>query len=229
MTKYKVAIDGPAGSGKSTISKIVAQRLNLTHIDTGAMYRAVTLIALEKQLDLHDEMSYKFLEDIDIEYRNNQIYVDDRNVSEDIRNDQVTTNVSLVSSFPYVRSKLVAIQQNAILNGGIIMDGRDIGTVVIPNAEVKIFLTAHVEERAKRRLKQQKKDIQDKLDSAIKDIELRDKKDSARTVSPLRQAADAIVLDTTHLTLDETVEAIIDIILKKTSSSLTDKGVNTDE
>ena len=139
MPGYKLAIDGPAGSGKSTISSHIAKRLGWTHIDTGAMYRAVTLLAIELNIDLHDEASYRFLESTQIHYDFDRIYINDRDVTEAIRNEAVTNNVSLVSSFLYVRKKLVDLQQKAAKNGNIVMDGRDIGTVVLPKADLKIF------------------------------------------------------------------------------------------
>src|SRR3989339_2233681 len=127
MSGFKLAIDGPAGSGKSTISALIAKKLGWTHIDTGAMYRAVTLQALELKIDLNDEAQYRFLETSKIHYDFDRIYINDRDVSDAIRSEAVTNNVSLVSSFPYVRKKLVELQQEAAKNGNIIMDGRDIG------------------------------------------------------------------------------------------------------
>ncbi|TNF09307.1 MAG: (d)CMP kinase [Bacillota bacterium] len=216
MPGFKLAIDGPAGSGKSTISSLIAKKMGWTHIDTGAMYRAVTLQAIEHGIDLNDEHAYSFLETSNIHYDNNKIYIDDRDVTEDIRSEAVTKNVSLVSSFPYVRKKLVDLQKKAAEKGYIVMDGRDIGTVVLPHADLKIFLTANVEERAKRRLKENlKKGKHAEIEHVIKDIATRDEKDSTRKESPLRMADDAIILDTTHLTIDEVVSKIIDLTDKK--------------
>jgi CMP/dCMP kinase len=216
MPGFKVAIDGPAGSGKSTISSRVAKRLGWTHIDTGAMYRAVTLKAIENKIDLTDEDAYRFLETSLIHYDRDRIYIDDRDVTEKIRSDDVTKNVSLVSSFPYVRKKLVSLQQKAARNGNIVMDGRDIGTVVLPNADLKVFLTANVEERAKRRFAESmRKGKRVFMKNVIDEIALRDQKDSTRAQSPLKMADDAIMLDTTYLTITEVVEKIIDLIDKK--------------
>lgn len=219
MPGYKLAIDGPAGSGKSTISALIAKKLGWTHIDTGAMYRAVTLKAIELAIDLEDENSYQFLENTYIHYDQNTIFIDERDVTEAIRDDRVTQNVSLVSSFPYVRKKMVELQKQAAKNGNIVMDGRDIGTVVLPDADLKIFLTANVEERAKRRLKEHvKKGSNPKIDQVMEDIVLRDQKDSTRKESPLRKADDAIVLDTTHLTIEEVVMKIIELTDKRRNS-----------
>ena len=216
MKVIHVAIDGPAGSGKSTISQLIANKLKWTHIDTGAMYRAVTLWALENKIDLEDEKAYKFLETINISYQNEKILLDGRDVSEEIRSDLVTKNVSLVSSFPYVREKMVDLQQKAAVGLNVVMDGRDIGTVVLPNANIKVFLTANVEERAKRRFAENKaKGKNDDIKDVIEDIKLRDKKDSTRKESPLKKANDAIELDTTYLTIDEVVEKIILMIEQK--------------
>jgi len=210
MSGFKLAIDGPAGSGKSTISKRIADKLGWIHIDTGAMYRAVTLEALELGIDLHDTNQYHFLETIQIRYEHDAIYINDRNVNEDIRSQAVTKNVSLVSSFPYVRDKMVKLQQEAASNGFIVMDGRDIGTVVLPHAELKIFLTANIEERAKRRYQESvKKGKNIHIDQIIEDIEIRDTKDSTRELSPLRKAEDAIEIDTSDLTIDQVVDLII--------------------
>ncbi len=216
MPGYKLALDGPAGSGKSTISSLIAKRLGWTHIDTGAMYRAVTLLAIELKINLLDEASYRFLESVQIHYDFDRIYVNDRDVTEAIRNEAVTNNVSLVASFLYVRKKLVSIQQKAAENGNIVMDGRDIGTVVLPKADLKIFLTANVEERAKRRYKENvKKGKQAQISQVIEDIVSRDQKDSTRKESPLRKAADAVELDTTFLTIEQVVNKIIELTDKK--------------
>ncbi|MDY0277043.1 MAG: (d)CMP kinase [Acholeplasma sp.] len=216
MSEFHVAIDGPAGSGKSTISSLIAKRLNWTHIDTGAMYRAVTLCALNKKVNLNDEKAYSFLEDTKINYQNDKILINGKDVSSEIRSEVVTNNVSLVSSFPYVRKKMVYLQQQAAKDQKIIMDGRDIGTVVLPNADVKVFLTANVEERAKRRYAEHKtKGRESDIESLIKDIQTRDVKDSTREESPLKQAKDANVIDTTYLTIEEVVNIIINLIEKK--------------
>jgi CMP/dCMP kinase len=216
MPGYKLAIDGPAGSGKSTISALIAQKMGWTHIDTGAMYRAVTLNAIELNVNLELEASYHFLESVNIHYDLNRIFIDDRDVTEAIRSEKVTQNVSLVSSFPYVRKKLVDLQKRAAEKGNIVMDGRDIGTVVLPHADLKIFLTANVEERAKRRLKEhQKKGKEAPIEQVMLDIANRDEKDSTRKESPLRKADDAIVLDTTHLTIEQVVNKIIELTEQK--------------
>lgn len=216
MSGFKLAIDGPAGSGKSTISARIAKKLNWTHIDTGAMYRAVTLKAIELGVDLEAESSYHFLESVNIHYDFDKIYVDDLDVTEAIRSEKVTNNVSLVSSFPYVRRKLVELQKKAAQKGNIVMDGRDIGTVVLPHADLKIFLTANVEERAKRRYKENKEKGKDlNISKVIEDIVVRDQKDSTRKESPLRKADDAIIIDTTYLTIDEVVDKIIELTDKK--------------
>jgi len=216
MSGYKLAIDGPAGSGKSTISALVAKKLGWTHIDTGAMYRAATLLALELQIDLTNESSYTFLKQYHIHYDIDRIYIGSRDVTEAIRSKQVTQNVSLVSSFPYVRKILVEHQKKAAEKGNIIMDGRDIGTVVLPEANLKIFLTANIEERAKRRHQELiKKGKTSHLSQVIEEIINRDKKDSTRKESPLVIAKDAILLDTTDLTIEQVVDKIIGLAVKK--------------
>lgn len=216
MKEFHVAIDGPAGSGKSTISSLIANKLGWIHIDTGAMYRAVTLCALQNKIDLNDENSYSFLETTKIDYNNDQILLNGKDVSVEIRSEDVTKNVSLVSSFPYVRNKMVKLQQDAAKDKKVVMDGRDIGTVVLPNAKVKVFLTANVIERAKRRYAENiEKGNELDIDVLIEDIKIRDIKDSTRKESPLKQAKDAITLDTTYLTIDEVVKKIIYLIEKK--------------
>lgn len=216
MPGFKVAIDGPAGSGKSTISKKIAERLNLVHIDTGAMYRAITYLALTNNIDLDDEKAYEFVSDVKISYKNERIYANDIDVTGKIRDDNVTKNVSKVSSFPYVRKTLVKIQQAAAADIDVIMDGRDIGTVVLPDADLKIFLTAHVKERAKRRLKDNEGlGVTQDIETLAKELQERDLKDSTRKESPLVVASDAIIIDTTSYTIEDTIERITNEILKK--------------
>lgn len=217
MKVFHVAIDGPAGSGKSTISSLIANKLGWTHIDTGAMYRAVTLCALNLKVNLKDETSYNFLENTIISYTNEKILLNGVDVSIEIRSDQVTNNVSLVSSFPYVREKMVTLQQIAAQNQNVVMDGRDIGTVVLPNANLKVFLTANVEERAKRRYQEnlEKGNEEININEVIEDIKTRDIKDSTRKESPLKKADDALEIDTTYLTIEEVVDKIIIMIDKK--------------
>lgn len=216
MPGFKVAIDGPAGSGKSTISRKIAEKLNLIHIDTGAMYRAITYLALLNNIDLDDEKAYEFVSKVTISYKNEKIYANGIDVTSKIRDDKVTKNVSKVSSFPYVRKTLVKIQQEAAENIDVIMDGRDIGTVVLPNADLKIFLTAHVKERAKRRLKDKEGlGVTQDIEVLAKELQERDLKDSTRKESPLVVANDAIVIDTTSFTIEDTIERITNEILKK--------------
>lgn len=216
MRGFHIAVDGPAGSGKSTICDIVAERLNIIHIDTGSMYRAITYLALEKKIDLNDEKSYSFVKDASIVYEENKIFANGIDVTEQIRSLEVTKNVSKVSSFPSVRKHLVKLQRKASKGKNVIMDGRDIGSVVLPNADLKIFLTANIEERAKRRMLELHAKGQDvDLLMMIEDIKIRDHKDSTRKVSPLIVPKDAIIVDSTNYSIEETVEVIIKEILKR--------------
>ena len=216
MDSFQVAIDGPAGSGKSTISKKVCNILGFVHIDTGAMYRAVTLEALNRGLDLEDPNSYDFLDEISIVYENDKILLNGKSVGREIRSTRVADNVSTVAKMAVVRHKMVELQQKAAQHGKIIMDGRDIGYVVLPNANVKIFLTASVEERAKRRfLENQLAGKKETYEEILENIISRDFKDSNRDLNPLRQASDAILLDTTTLTIDEVVMEIVRIIKER--------------
>ncbi|HOK62553.1 MAG TPA: (d)CMP kinase [Soehngenia sp.] len=214
-----IAIDGPAGAGKSTVAKKIAKKLNLEYIDTGAMYRALTLKVLENGLDPKNENEVlSLLENTEISFLNNHIYLDGKIVDEEIRNNSVNKNVSYVSSYSEVRKKMVELQQEMAKKSNVIMDGRDIGTVVLPNASFKFFITAKPEERGKRRYLE----LKDKgetdilLTDIIDDINKRDKIDSTRIESPLRIPDDAIVIDSTNLTVDEVVDLIIELI----------KGVN---
>ena len=216
MDSFQVAIDGPAGSGKSTISKQVCNILGFVHIDTGAMYRAVTLEALNRGLDLENPDSYSFLDEITITYENDKIYLNGKSVGREIRSTRVADNVSTVAKMAVVRHKMVELQQKAAQHGKVIMDGRDIGYVVLPNADVKIFLTASVEERAKRRfLENQATGKEETYEEILESIIARDFKDSNRDLNPLRQASDAILLDTTNMNIDEVVLEIVRIIKER--------------
>jgi cytidylate kinase len=213
MQPFHIAIDGPAGSGKSSISRELADHLNCIHIDTGAMYRAVTAIALRNQTPLDDVKTYQFLESSVFEYQKESIYVNNENLSNVIRDKTINQHVSLVSSIEYVRKKLVEVQQKLAEKYDIVMDGRDIGSVVLPNAQLKIFLTADIEERAKRRIHEMGLDIH--LKNMIDEIHSRDLKDSTRQISPLTKASDAVVIDTTYLTKEEVIQAILIEITKR--------------
>lgn len=216
MDSFQVAIDGPAGSGKSTISKQVCNILGFVHIDTGAMYRAVTLEALNRGVDLENPDSYNFLDEITISYENDKIFLNGKSVGREIRSTRVADNVSTVAKMAVVRHKMVELQQKAAQNGRIIMDGRDIGYVVLPNADVKIFLTASVEERARRRfLENQATGKSETYEEILEAIIARDYKDSHRDLNPLRQASDAILLDTTNMTIDEVIMEIVRIIKER--------------
>ena len=215
MKTIQIAIDGPASSGKSTVAKIIAKDFGYTYLDTGAMYRAATYIALQHQinpeessqlLDLLDQYPISFGRSEDGEQL---VYVGDVDVSHPIRENTVTNAVSAFAAIPAIREKLVALQQEIAQQGGIVMDGRDIGTVVLPKAELKIFLVASVDERAERRYKENlSKGIETDLETLKEEIAARDYKDSHRETSPLKQAEDAIYLDTTGLTILEVVEKI---------------------
>ena len=212
-----IAIDGPSASGKSTTAKGVARRLGITHLDTGAMYRAVTLGIIEYGIDLDDHKRIcEFLEELEINIdSSNDIWANGHNVTGKIRANKVSSNVSAVSAIPQVREKMVAIQR--LIAGGFncVLEGRDIGTVVFPNADYKFFLIADLEIRAKRRLVELEKIGEISSLSELKaDIQNRDLLDSSRNISPLVQAEDAITIDTGNLTIDEQIEKIVEIINK---------------
>ena len=223
MKKIQVAIDGPASAGKSTVAKIVAKKLHFIYCDTGAMYRSVTFAALKNHVKLDDDQALKeLLKTIEIRFvpaePEQRVFVNDEEVTQAIRTPEITNNVSLVSAQPSVRAELTKRQQEIAEAGGIVMDGRDIGTTVLTNAEVKIFLVASVHERAVRRFKEnQTKGIDTPLDVLEKEIEERDYKDSHREISPLTQAKDAVLVDTTSLTIDQVVDRILEIINQKTN------------
>ena len=218
----QVAIDGPASAGKSTVAKIIAQKLNFTYIDTGAMYRACTVIAKENNLDYGDEQGILAAVDrneiqlkaIDGEQK---VYAGDEDITRDVRLPEISANVSQVSALPKIREKMVSLQRKMAGKMNVVMDGRDIGTTVLPNAEVKIFLVATAHSRAQRRmldLKQQGIKSDQTLQEIEQSIQERDYKDSHRQISPLKKAADAVEIDTTEMNIDQVVEAILAQIKK---------------
>ena len=215
MKTIQIAIDGPASSGKSTVAKIIAKDFGYTYLDTGAMYRAATYVALQHQIS--PDQSSQLLELLDqypISFGRSEsgeqlVFLGDVDVSHPIRENAVTNAVSSFAAIPAIREKLVALQQEIAQQGGIVMDGRDIGTVVLPKAELKLFLVASVDERAERRYKENlAKGIETDLETLKEEIATRDYKDSHRATSPLKQAEDAIYLDTTGLSILEVVDKI---------------------
>jgi cytidylate kinase len=215
-TNFQVAMDGPAGAGKSTIAKLIAARLHLTHIDTGAMYRAITYEAMQRGIDVTNPDAYDFLSATSVKFENHKIYLNNQDITSHISSPDVSHHVSIVAAHPNVRSYMVQIQQQAAMHGAIIMDGRDIGTVVLPNAPVKIFLTASVKERAARRYKDyQAKGITSSYQELEDEITRRDHIDSTRKTNPLKQADDAILFDTTNHTIEESVELLVQIIQQR--------------
>ena len=204
--KKIIAVDGPAGAGKSTVSKIVAKSLGYTYIDTGAMYRAVALKVLQSGKPVED-----VTQDIEIKLDDTaRVFLDGMEVTKEIRTPEVSRGASDVAKLGFVRKKLTELQRAMAHQGKVIMDGRDIGTQVLPNADLKIFLTATVDERARRRFEELKlKGIAADFEQVREEIILRDKQDSTREIAPLAQAEDAILLDSTHLTIDEVVAEIL--------------------
>jgi CMP/dCMP kinase len=213
--KLTIAIDGPAASGKSTTAKLVAQKLGYLHIDTGAMYRALTLKALETKLDIHNKEQIVALAQtstIRLEGENSttKVLLNESDVTDRIRTPQVNRSVSTVSSYQGVREVMVREQRRIAAHGGVVLEGRDIGTVVLPSAEIKIFMVASVQERVKRRkMEFALSGIEAEEKELIKEIEARDLLDSTRDISPLRKAEDAIELDTSNLSIEEQVDFIV--------------------
>lgn len=215
VKEIAVAIDGPAAAGKSTVAKQVAKELGYTYIDTGAMYRSITFAALESKTDLdNEEKLLDVLHQMDLEMNEKlQVFINGRDVTNEIRSEEVSRNVSKVASYASIREEMVRRQQLMAKKRGVVMDGRDIGTHVIPDAEVKIFMIASADERAKRRHKEnEEKGFPSDFNQLKKEIEERDRLDMEREVSPLKKADDAIELDTTSLSIREVVEEIMQII-----------------
>lgn len=218
---FIVGIDGPAGSGKGTVTKIIANKLGLTNIDTGITYRCVALETLNRKLTLEDKQEIiKIADEIDIKIENTSegdiVYLNGKDVTRQIRSKEVTKIVSPVSSIKEVRYKMVELQRRLSEGKDIIMEGRDICTYVFPNADVKIYLDASLEERAKRRYKEnQQKGIEMSYEEVLDNIQKRDYNDSHKEVGSLKLAKDSIVVDTTNLTIEEVSEKVITIIQEK--------------
>jgi len=225
--KIKIAIDGPAGAGKSTISKEVAKCLGYLYIDTGAMYRAVALKALNEGVDVEDKESVKkMLEDISITLKNDpdgqKVFLDGKDVTKEIRQEKVSILASKVAMLYEVREKLVNMQRQLAENENVVMDGRDIGTNVLPDAQIKIFLTASEEERAKRRYEELiNKGVAADYSEVLKDLKIRDYQDSTREFAPLKKADDAYLIDTTGNTLEKSISFICGFVKDK----LKEKGL----
>lgn len=222
MQTTKIAIDGPAGAGKSTIAKIAAKELDFIYIDTGAMYRAVALKAIRNNIDTKNDIEgvAAVLKDINIDIQHDTqgqiIFLDGEDVSSSIRTPDVSIGASNVSAIREVRLKLVDLQRKLAENHNVIMDGRDIGTYVLPNADVKIFLTASVDDRARRRYDELiLKGCECQYEDVKKDIEYRDMNDSSRAFAPLKPADDAIILDTTGNELEQSVELVLSVIKER--------------
>jgi len=216
--RISIAIDGPAAAGKSTVAKVVAKKLSYVYIDTGAMYRTITYAALEQKVDIeNEEQLMEVVKNVKIEFQQGEntqlVFLNGQDVSEVIRTPDVTNRVSIVAKHRLVREEMVRRQQELAEKGGVVMDGRDIGTHVLPDAEVKIFMLASVEERAERRhLENMNKGFDSNLEQLKEEIAQRDKLDSEREVSPLKKADDALELDTTSLSIEEVVQKIMGIV-----------------
>ena len=218
MKRVVVAIDGPAAAGKSTVSKAVAKKLGYTYIDTGAMYRAFTSYVLDKGVDPKDEKaSVALIPEVKIDlYPDGKVICSGKDVTRVIREPLVSGNVSYIASYKDIRLALVDLQRKMAGERSVVMDGRDIGTYVLPNADVKIFMVASVKERADRRYKENmEKGIPCTYEEIVADVEKRDRIDSSRAFAPLKPAEDSVRLDTSNLNIEESIQAVLDIIKSK--------------
>ncbi len=218
MKRVVVAIDGPAAAGKSTISKLVAKSLGFTYIDTGAMYRAFTSYVIDKGVDPKNEKEcVKLIPEVDIVlYPDGKVMCSGKDVTRIIREQKVSSNVSYIASYKEIRLALVELQRKMAESQSVVMDGRDIGTYVLPNADVKIFMVASVKERADRRFKENmEKGIPCTYEEIVEDVEKRDRIDSSRAFAPLKPAEDSILLDTSLLSIEQVHAAVLKIIKDK--------------
>jgi CMP/dCMP kinase len=222
MKKIRIAIDGPAGAGKSSVSKLVAQKMEYSYVDTGAIYRSLALIMLKKGISLEKELLIeRELKSFEISFKMedgiNRVSVNGEDVTPDIRTEEVSMLASSVSAIPFVRKGLFDIQRAYARNGGVVMEGRDIGTVIMPEAELKIFLTANPLKRAERRLIDLKaKGVADiTLEALAEEIRKRDEQDSNREIAPLKPAYDSVVVDNSDIDLDQTAEKIVAFALER--------------
>lgn len=221
MEKVNIAIDGPAGAGKSTIAKAIAKKLGFVYVDTGALYRTAGVFALENSIEISDNESLKQLlkyTKIDIKYENGEqrVYCGGEDYSLKIRTPQASMAASDISKIPFVREYLLSLQRDIASENNCIMDGRDIGTVVLPNAQIKIFLTADVEERARRRYKELlEKGSSTSFEEVLEDMKKRDYQDSHRAIAPLKPAQDSVVVDTSKFSLEQSIEKMLETIKQR--------------
>jgi cytidylate kinase len=218
--RLKIAIDGPAASGKSTTARLVADRLNYLYVDTGAMYRALTLAVIRRGIDTNDEQAIIALAErssisLSSEADGTHTFLNGSDVSEDIRKPEITEVISVISAYAPVRELMVDKQRQLARNGGVVMEGRDIGSHVLPDAHIKVYMVAGLHERAERRYKElEKKGVSISLSGIEQDIRRRDELDSSRATAPLKAAPDAILLDTSNLTIQDQVNRVMELIRK---------------
>ena len=208
-----IVIDGPAGSGKSSVSKIIADKLNINYLDTGSMYRMITYYFLKNNLSLDEASIINYIDEINISYTNNKLLLNNEDVEQFIRSNEINSNIGSIANSKTVREKMIELQRSIVENNDFIVDGRDLGTVVFPNCKNKFYLTASVDTRAKRRFEQNKRlGIDSDLDQIKASIKQRDENDMNREISPLKQADDAILIDSSDLSLEEVVNKIISLV-----------------
>lgn len=208
-----IVIDGPAGSGKSSVSKIIADKLNINYLDTGSMYRMITYYFLENNLSLDEATITKHIDEINMSYANNKLLLNDEDVEQFIRSNEINSNIGSIANSKTVREKMIELQRSIVQGNDFIVDGRDLGTVVFPYCENKFYLTASVDTRAQRRFEQnQQLNIASDLEAIKESIKKRDENDMNREISPLKQADDAIIIDSSDLSLEEVVNKIISLV-----------------
>lgn len=208
-----IVIDGPAGSGKSSVSKIIADKLNINHLDTGSMYRMITYYFLKNNLSLDEASITNHIDEINMSYTNNKLLLNNEDVEKFIRSNEINSNIGSIANSKTVREKMIELQRSIVENDDFIVDGRDLGTVVFPNCENKFYLTASVDTRAKRRFEQnQRLGIESDLEEIKNSIKQRDENDMNREISPLKQADDAILIDSSDLSVEEVVNKIISLV-----------------